>query len=171
VRPRDVEQVRDAAEAVRRQAEGVELAFAEERAANEAALRAVLEAAEPALEALSSRLLGFRGYGDFRGVPLSSAGPGLIQGATGRRLYARPDGILVEAIFAGAQAVACGVVDAEDASSRYRAEDVAAELLAAMARQLDGNAPRRAQDARRRAARLRAIATLVEAVCEPGGRR
>jgi len=177
------ETLRETALTVAKQHADMQTAFTEERGANAALIRAALVMAEPAMEAICSKLPGF-----VSALYLASAGPGAIEGASERRLYAAllPASTLgyglFEAIYAGGhvtgkgrvldarEVVSIARIDVEDAASRYRGEDVAKALLDACSRQLGGNALRRSEEARRRVSVLRSIATLIEALGASRGR-
>lgn len=158
-------QARQAAEQKRE----VDAAFAEQRAAAERLMRAVLDAASPAADALASPVPGFP---HLRGAALAERGPGAVEGASSRVLYlmAAPGAPLAEVTFAmrdrgsyfAGEGVAYAEVDAAWASVHYDVDRVATRLFNLLARQLDGASGRRAEQARCRAEYLRALARVVE---------
>lgn len=144
-------------------------AFAEERGAAEALLRAAVEVAKPALPLICTPEKFFFSVESVSVAHLASFD--MKDPAKRFQLYVCPNGSLAESIHVFEEnywamiewhpidfftAVGRSVV-------RYDVEKVVATLLRLCAEAAGGNGPKRAAEARRRAERLRAVATLIDA--------
>jgi len=144
---------------------GVEMkaAFAEERAAGAAFIRAAIEAVRPALPHLSQSINDPAGV--HRGVRVA-----VIPGSVDFALFVTEEGAFAEVGTVRRKVVACAGLSDEQAARKYGPERIAVELLAACDRLVDGNAVERTREARERAERLRALRVLLEDASRGGAR-
>lgn len=142
--------------------------FAEEREAAEALLRTAVEVVKPALPLICTATKFFS-EALISAAHLASAcrmdrGGGECRG----QLYVGLSGFLTESVheFQGNcwALVEHKSISFKEASRAYDVEKVVATLLRLCAEAAGGNGPKRAAEARRRAERLRAVATLIDAV-------
>lgn len=173
--PARIEELSDAAKRAGAVGNLMTASFAEEREAEEALLRTALSAAEPSLGVICTP------ERFFEKEPQRVALIGVIDSKDPprrRQLYVNGGGWLTEAVYefkANHWALvdlstigAVGIVGTVSAVLRldYRVEDVVDRLLRLCAAAADGNGAKRSREARWRAERLRAIATLIDAATD-----
>lgn len=174
--PKILEKLGDAA----REAAAVEQAKRDsgraEREARVAVLRTVLAMAKPALPAILTKT---KFFGEEQHVTMIGARDRKETPAAGAarwQLYITASGTLIEDCREwkrppGAwQLTGVRAVDFEEAGDLYAPEDVAARLLRHLTSAIEGNNLRRTDEALRRAARYRALASLLEALGDDHGR-
>lgn len=146
----------------------------EEHEARVAVLRTVLAMAKPALPAIltKTKFFGNDQHVALIGTRDRKETPAL--GAARWQLYVTAVGTLIEEELrwtGGAWLrTTIRAIEVDEAADLYAPEDVAARLLRHLTSAIEGNNLRRTDEALRRAARYRALASLLEALGDDHGR-